>query len=225
MLRSQINNAIDSAIKFFTEHHFSLPVFAAWSPKDWRRHSNQTQAVTHAHLGWDVTDFGTGDFQRFGRVIFTLRNAVKGDASSRTYAQKIMHLLPGRKSVIHHHKSKREDIINQAGGNIHIKFWQATSKDQLSKKPVDLTINGLARTVKSGQVVKLYPGESVYVPPLTYHQFWAAAAKPPVLSMEISSVNNDYTDNYFLGNIGARFPQITEDIPARYLLCNEYEKI
>ena len=42
-----------------------------------------------------------------------------------------------------------------------------------------------------------------------------------MLSEEISTVCNDYTDNVFLEN-GERFPAIKEGEPARYVLVNEY---
>jgi len=38
---------------------------------------------------------------------------------------------------------------------------------------------------------------------------------------EVSRVNDDEKDNRFLDPIG-RFPQIEEDEPSLYLLCNEY---
>jgi D-lyxose ketol-isomerase len=42
-----------------------------------------------------------------------------------------------------------------------------------------------------------------------------------VLVGEVSKVNDDRTDNRFLEEVG-RFPEIDEDEPAKYLLCNEY---
>lgn len=41
------------------------------------------------------------------------------------------------------------------------------------------------------------------------------------LSMEISSICDDMTDNFFL-RPGARFPHIEEDEPPWHLLCTEY---
>ena len=41
---------------------------------------------------------------------------------------------------------------------------------------------------------------------------------------EVSSINDDNTDNVFLNEM-ARFTEIEEDEPIRYPLCNEYAKI
>jgi len=41
-----------------------------------------------------------------------------------------------------------------------------------------------------------------------------------VLGGEVSSVNDDLTDNFFVEAAG-RFPAIDEDEAARYLLCGE----
>ncbi|MDF9352002.1 D-lyxose/D-mannose family sugar isomerase, partial [Escherichia coli] len=42
-----------------------------------------------------------------------------------------------------------------------------------------------------------------------------------VLGWEISMVNDDQHDNYFL-EPGGRFPAIEEDEPVKWLLCGEY---
>jgi len=43
------------------------------------------------------------------------------------------------------------------------------------------------------------------------------------MSGEVSSVCSDKTDNYFLEK-RERFPEVDEDEPARYVLCNEYPR-
>ena len=58
---------------------------------------------------------------------------------------------------------------------------------------------------------------------MTYHQFWAAEGCGEVLSMEVSSVCDDRTDNYFLDS-GERFPAIEEDEAPRYVLCSELDQ-
>ena len=100
--------------------------------------------VKACHLGWDVTDFGTGDFAHYGRTIFTLRNGLlKSKTYHKPYSQKVMHLVEGKKSAIHYHRSKHEDIINHAGGQIAIKVWGSTTKGQLSAKTISLSISGI----------------------------------------------------------------------------------
>jgi D-lyxose ketol-isomerase len=139
----------------------------------------------------------------------------------KTYAQKIMYMLENQKSPVHMHLSKMEDIINNGGGNIEIKVWKADSYNKLSPEGFDVSIDGKSLSVPAGAKIKLTPGQSIAIPPKTFHQFWAEPGKGPVLSMEVSSVCNDLSDNYWLEN-GERFPDLDEDAPARFVLCNEY---
>jgi len=67
--------------------------------------------------------------------------------------------------------------------------------------------------------VTLNPGESITLTTGLYHKFWAEDA--PVLCGEVSTVNDDYTDNCFLDPIG-RFSDIEEDEPPLYLLVGDY---
>nr|VFK42548.1 MAG: Protein of unknown function (DUF1498) [Candidatus Kentron sp. SD]VFK48520.1 MAG: Protein of unknown function (DUF1498) [Candidatus Kentron sp. SD] len=54
-----------------------------------------------------------------------------------------------------------------------------------------------------------------------YHRFYGEKAK--VLVGEVSSVNDDTTDNRFLEPVG-RFPEIEEDEAPMHLLCTEYRE-
>ena len=45
------------------------------------------------HLGWDITDFGKGDFTNYGLFLFTLRNGSPSNWKTlrgKLYAEKIM---------------------------------------------------------------------------------------------------------------------------------------
>lgn len=224
MRRSEINKTIDSALEFFQKINFPLPPFAHWTLKTWRTKGNKFQEIYKARLGWDVTDFGSGRFLKLGRTIFTLRNGLKGDFTfTKPYSQKIMYLYENQKPPIHYHQSKTEDIINQGGGNILIKLWLSTKKGKRTKKDLKISIDGKEKTVKAGKIVRLKPGESIWVKPFTYHQFYAEKGSGNVLSMEISSINDDLNDNFWLKEM-VRFPKITEDTPIKYLLCHEYGK-
>jgi len=118
MRRSDINKAIRRAIAFFKEYHFPLPPFAYWTPGEWLKKGAEYQEIRKVKLGWDVTDFGSNDFPRMGRTIFTLRNgSTVASGFPKSYVQKVMYLAEGQKSAVHYHKSKMEDIINQGGGN------------------------------------------------------------------------------------------------------------
>ena len=68
------------------------------------------------------------------------------------------------------------------------------------------------------------PGESITLLPRQYHKFWAEPGAGVCLVGEVSKVNDDNTDNRFYEEVG-RFPEIEEDEPARFVLCNEYHKL
>lgn len=202
MKRSEINKSIKDALKFFKKMNFPLPPYAYFSPSEWVKNYNLYQEVIDCRLGWDVTDVGLGNFKKFGRTIFTLRNGnVHNKNYPKPYSQKIMFLLENQRMPIHYHNKKTEDIINQGGGILQVKIWQKN---------------------KSSKVIGLDPGESICIKPGTLHQFWAKKDTGFVLSMEISSTNDDLTDNIWIDKTVTRFPVITEDVQKEFLLCSEY---
>jgi len=224
MKRSEINEAITAAIGFFRDMGFPLPAYADWSPTDWSPRIMEFAEVLDLGLGWDVTDFGSGDLSSVGRTIFTLRNG-RGDLEyPKSYAQKVMHMPEGQKSIVHYHRLKMEDIFNQGGGNIQVACWRIAADGSPSSERLELSVSGRRTQVMAGTPIHLIPGNWVCIPPNTYHQFWAEQGHGAVLSMEISSICNDFSDNIFWPQ-GVRFPPIEEDKPARYVLCHEYGEL
>ena len=65
MKRSEINQEIRDAIAFCKQHHFALPPFAYWTPEEWRSKGPEADEIRSRKLGWDVTDFGLGDWREF----------------------------------------------------------------------------------------------------------------------------------------------------------------
>ena len=82
MKRSEINREIRRAEEFFASFQFKLPPFAAYTPADWARHGDEIAEILDCELGWDLTDFGRGDFRREGLLLFTIRN---GKIGSKKY--------------------------------------------------------------------------------------------------------------------------------------------
>jgi len=225
MRRSEINIALAGAIAFFKQNYFPLPPFAYWTPEEWLKKGPEYKETLKVRLGWDVTDFGSNDFPRMGRTIFTLRNGSgAGSVFPKSYAQKVMYLAEGQKSAIHYHKSKMEDIINQGGGNILIRLWKRTPDNRPAEDAFEISLDGCRIKTQGGTVLRLCPGESVCVVPLMFHQFWAEEGTGAVLSMEVSTVCNDAVDNFFFPQ-GERFPAIIEDEARQYVLCTEYNTI
>lgn len=224
MKRSEINAIIRDAEKFLAGRMFQLPPFASWTPEKWAEAGPEADEIRNNQLGWDVTDFGGGDFRRFGLAIFTLRNGNRNNPDDRKpYAEKILIVEEEQLTPMHFHRMKMEDIINRGGGNLMMQVYNSASDTKLSDSDVTASLDGVKRTVPAGAVLRFAPGESISIPPLLYHKFWAEKGAGKVLIGEVSSVNDDYTDNVFLDPIG-RFPEIEEDEPPLRLLMTEYPK-
>ena len=74
MLRSEINALIRDAEAYFEAERFRLPPFAAWTPEDWADPDGDISEIIDCGLGWDITDFGLGEYHTCGLLLFTMRN-------------------------------------------------------------------------------------------------------------------------------------------------------
>jgi len=222
MRRSEVNAILARSQAFLDEKQFLLPAWAAWSPEDWRRHGAECREVVENGLGWDVTDFGGGDFARRGLVLFTLRNGHPG-RDRKPYAEKVMVVGEGQETPMHCHRSKMEDIINRGGGELVMELLPSREGGDTAPERVVVRIDGCDRSVAPGERVVLSPGESICLPQGLYHRFFAEPGRGPVLAGEVNSVNDDVGDNRFLEPVG-RFPEIEEDEPPLRLLVSDYER-
>jgi D-lyxose ketol-isomerase len=223
MKRSEINAILRDADGFLKQHQFALPPFAYWTPEQWAAKGPEVREIVDRHLGWDITDFGSGDYQRIGLFVFTLRNGAPASMTTgegKTYAEKIMVVGVDQVTPLHFHWLKMEDIINRGGGNLMVKLYNSTEDEGLAETDVTVSIDGVLRTVPAGGTVTLGVGESITLAPYCYHAFWAADST--VLAGEVSRVNDDNTDNRFYDAAG-RFPEIEEDEPPLHLLVNDYD--
>lgn len=224
MKRSTINRLMDDALVFLQRHNFHLPPFAYWSPEQWQSRGPEVSEIVNNGLGWDITDFGSGDYEHCGLFLFALRNGHPSNLQTMTgklYAEKIMLVDVDQVTPLHFHWNKTEDIINRGGGNLIIRLYNATEDEALADTPVTVTLDGVRRTFEAGETVVLKPGESITMPTGLYHKFWGGESR--VLVGEVSMVNDDTSDNRFYEPIG-RFPEIEEDEAPRYLLVTDYER-
>lgn len=224
MKRSEINTIIRDADAFVKKQGFYLPPFAYWTPEDWAAKGKEAREIVDRQLGWDITDFGLGQYQKTGLILFTIRNGNPQNLKTgqgKLYAEKILIVDPGQVTPFHFHWHKVEDIINRGGGKLAIQLYNSTPDDGLDNTDVTVSLDGVTRTVKAGDIVVLNPGESITLPTRLYHKFWGEESR--VLVGEVSLVNDDNTDNCFYDPIG-RFPEIEEDEPPLYLLCTDYPK-
>lgn len=224
MKRSEINAIMRDGLAFLKRMNFLMPPFAHWTPAEWKRKGPECRDIIDQQLGWDITDFGSGDFDRVGLFLFTIRNGgaagLKGK-DGKNYAEKIMIVRENQLTPTHFHFNKMEDIINRGGGNLVFRLWNSTARGQLAKSPVTVAMDGVQVKVKAGGTITLKPGESVCLPPNLYHRFWGQKGKGKVLVGEVSRVNDDHVDNRFFDPVG-RFPKIQEDVPPLRLLSCDY---
>lgn len=218
MKRSEINLIQRDAKRFLAEHRFLLPPWAERRPEEWRGLGTEIDEIRENMLGWDVTDFGSGDFKRRGLFLFTLRNG-NPRRDKKPYAEKVMIVGLMQETPMHFHRSKMEDIINRGGGTLIVEVYGSTADERLSDDPIELSVDGAKRKLSAGSRVVLKPGESVCLEPFIYHRFWAEGAK--TLVGEVSMANDDVADNRFLEPIG-RFPKIDEDEDPLHLLVGDY---
>lgn len=220
MKRSEINKIMKDAVDFLNEMNFKLPPFAFWSPEEWATKGHEYDEIRDNMLGWDITDFGYGDYKKIGLLMFTLRNGNFNDKKYiKPYAEKLLIAEEGQVTPYHFHWSKMEDIINRGGGELVVQVYNSTEDGQFADTDVDIYVDGRHYTVPAGGLVRLQPGEGISIQSGMYHKFWAEGGK--VMLCEVSKVNDDRVDNRFYEQTG-RFPEIEEDEKPLYLLGNEY---
>jgi D-lyxose ketol-isomerase len=222
MKRSEINQIIRNAKAFMASKQFILPPWAYWSVEDWKNNKDKAHEVIENMLGWDITDFGSGDFYKRGLFLFTLRNG-KYQVDKKPYAEKIMIVEENQETPFHYHWSKMEDIINRGGGNLVIELYNSTKEDKFDTTPVTYKKDGVTGTVAAGGKVILTPGESICLEQGMFHRFYGEPGKGTVLVGEVSAVNDDANDNCFYEPVG-RFPVVDEDEQPLHLLGADYKK-
>ena len=222
MKRSQINAIIKEFEQLLAKHSFELPPFCHFTPEEWQHKGHEYDEIRDNMLGWDVTDYGMGDYGHLGLALITLRNGnVHQPKYTKTYAEKIMMIREGQISPMHFHWNKMEDIICRGGGTLVFRLYNATKEEKLADTDVEICQDGRRYQVKAGTDIELHPGESLSLYPYYYHEFSIKAGTGTSLVGEVSMCNDDNTDNRFLEPLG-RFPAIEEDEAPYRLLCTEY---
>ncbi|WP_394915642.1 D-lyxose/D-mannose family sugar isomerase [uncultured Robinsoniella sp.] len=223
MKRSEVNNIIEYAIALTEKRDLPLPPFAKWGPKEWKRAGENERELMDNMLGWDITDFGSGDFEKIGLTIFTFRNGSFLDKETypKPYAEKLLLVRDGQILPYHFHWSKMEDIINRGGGDLVLKLYNSDESEAFADTDVLVAVDGQKMTVPAGGNVILKPGQSITLMPGQYHTWQGIPGTGDVVLFEVSSVNDDRVDNRFHRAVG-RLPEIVEDEPAKYLIFNDY---
>ena len=189
MKRSEINAAVREATAAFARHGWALPP----NPR------------------WDVTDFGLGDFWRFGLTLVNL-------AEQPEYCEKVMYARKGQDTPQHYHRVKKEDIICR-WGRLAIRIYPDETAPAGGRASVRLQVNGAEREVPTDRALVLGAGERITLTPNVQHSFWADSDY--VIIGEVSTANDDVHDNYFEDPDIGRFSSIDEDEPPLVRLVSE----
>ena len=189
MKRSEINNAIRQASGFFQDHHWTLPP----DPR------------------WDVTDFGLGNFSRYGLVLVNL-------AEEPEYCEKLMYARKNQATPAHTHGQKKEDIICRVG-SLAIRLWIGEAGHLQEGSIFEVKINGKIRAVVSGATIPLNAGERITLTPGIFHEFYPCSDE--CIIGEVSTYNDDVGDNIFINTEIGRFSEIVEDEPALVKLVSD----
>ena len=224
MKRSRVNAIMAEAEEMIAQFGFRLPPFAWWSVDEFRAAMPEARRVVSARMGWDITDYGQGDFDRLGLFLFTLRNGELTDlrtGGGMAYAEKLLISRRDQISPMHRHIVKAEDIINRGGAGLAVQLYGSDPSGAFDESAGGIVFcDGIPRVFAPGEIIVLPPGESITLRPGDWHAFWGEGGD--VLIGEVSTVNDDLRDNIFREPIG-RFAEIEEDEAPRHLLVSDYD--
>ena len=190
MKRSVINQAYRDALACFGRGGWALP------PRQ----------------RWDITDFGLGDFDRFGLPLVTL-------ADEPEYCEKLMFARRGQSTPCHAHARKKEDLICRSG-ELTLKLWAARPlAGAAPARSFPVRLDGELAEVAAGAPLVLAAGSRVTLLPGVWHSFWPSSADCVI--GEVSTANDDTADNFFMDPSVGRFPEIEDDEPPAVRLVRD----
>ena len=160
---------------------------------------------------WDATDFGLGDWRRHGLVLVNLTEEPE-------YCEKLMYAQAGMKTPKHCHRKKKEDIIAR-WGTLEVRIWPSLLEMPLDEGDVAVKVNGKKLNLPSGSIVTLSAGERLTLSPGIYHEFVPLTGE--CIIGEVSTANDDLSDNIFADPEIGRFPEIDEDEPSHVRLVSD----
>ena len=105
MKRSQINRIMRDTLDFLQQQHVCRPPFVRWTPEQWAAKGHECDEIRDNMLGWDITDYGQGDFSRIGLLLITTRNGNQKNpqAYPKPYAEKVMVVGEEQVTPMHYH--------------------------------------------------------------------------------------------------------------------------
>lgn len=225
MKRSFIDARIDAMREACDRHGVRLPPFSLWGEEQFRADPAAARRIVEGGLGWNIVEFEPGSWKHAGLSVFTLRMGDwthLRDGRGRLYAEKAIYAEDGQRTPHHYHIVKTEDILNRGGAKFVVELVKVDRTGAPLKEKFRALKDVKMLDLAPGAKVTLEPGESLTLEPFIAHAFWAEGG--PTVAGEISLVNDDRTDNYFLPPLQAP-PPIAEDAPRRYVTVRDHAKL
>ena len=95
MKRSEINKALKELEAMCAEYKCYLPPFCGFTPEQWKHIGHEYDEVRDCMLGWDITDYGLGDFDKcrlFAHHHPERQPQAWPDKYPKVYAEKLLYL-------------------------------------------------------------------------------------------------------------------------------------
>ena len=98
-----------------TREHCFLPPFCHFTPEEWKTKGHEYNEVRDCMLGWDITDYGLGDFDKVGMSLITIRNGNRAmqDKYPKVYAEKLLYMKEGQYSPKDVYKRQEQHLLSQ----------------------------------------------------------------------------------------------------------------
>lgn len=225
MKRSEINSCIKEATVIIEGAGIGLPGHASWGPEDWQQNREAAVEMLRRGIGWNISDFGGGDYLKMGIVFYTVSNGVFDPATGmpvdQIYAHRYFILKEGQQIMTEHHHTKIEDIIVFAGAQLRVELHNVGPNEELDKtNDINIMRSGIWNSYKPGTVITLSRGERIRFEPIHYHRPWGHGGT--VLIEEVCMVTDDLKESRHLpAEKPMVFATIEEDEKPAYLLCSE----
>ena len=95
MKRSEVNKALRELEAMCEKYCCYLPPFCHFTPEEWKTKGHEYDEVRDCCLGWDITDYGQGNFDKVGFSLITIRNGSQTmrEKYPKVYAEKLLFLM------------------------------------------------------------------------------------------------------------------------------------
>ena len=110
-----------------------MPPFAYWDVDAWKNIPDEYRELKDCQIGWDVTDFGSGDFKKTGLFLLTIRNGCF-EKYPKPYAEKIMVVEENQVTPMHFHWKKWRILLIAVVEIFWLRFLAATMTSNLTPK-------------------------------------------------------------------------------------------